>query len=32
MMLVDLRRFIEEHCIVGLSFVERGGALAHKHF
>jgi hypothetical protein len=26
-MLVDSRRFIEENCIVGLSYVERGGVL-----
>ena len=31
-LLVNLRRFIEEHCIAGLSSMERGGALTHKHF
>ena len=30
-LLVSLRRFIEEECIVGLCFVERGGALMHTH-
>lgn len=30
--LVSLGRFVEGHCIVGLCFVERGGALTHKHF
>jgi hypothetical protein len=30
--LVGLRRFVEGHCIFGLCFVERGGALTHKHF
>ena len=30
--LVNLRRFVEEHSIVGLCSVERGGALTHKHF
>lgn len=29
---VNLRKFIEGQCIVGLCFVERGGALMHKHF
>lgn len=31
-MLVNLRRFIEEHCIVRLCSIEREGALTHKHF
>ena len=31
-LLVSLRRFIEDHCIVGFYVVERGGALTHKHF
>lgn len=31
-LLVNLRRFIEEHYIASLCFVERGGALTHKHF
>jgi hypothetical protein len=31
-LLVNLRRFIEENCSVGLCLVERGGALTHKHF
>ena len=28
---VNLKRFIEEHCIVGLCSME-GGGLTHKHF
>ena len=31
-LLVNLRRFIEDHCFAGLCSVERGGALTHKHF
>ena len=31
-LLDSLRRFIEDHCIVGFCVVERGGALTHKHF
>lgn len=31
-LLTNLRRLIEDHCIVGLWFVERGGAFANKHF
>ena len=31
-LLVNLRRFIEDHCIVRSCAVERGGALTHKHF
>lgn len=31
-LLLNLRRFIEEHCIAGLCVVKRGGALSHKHF
>lgn len=31
-LLVGLRRFIEEHCVVRLYLVERGGASNHKHF
>lgn len=30
-LLMSLRRFIEEKCIVGLCFVERGGTLMHTH-
>ena len=31
-LLVKLRRFIEEECLVGLYSVELGGALTHNHF
>ena len=31
-LLENLRKFIEGECIVGLCFVERGGALTHKQF
>lgn len=31
-LLMNLRRLIEDHCIARLCFVERGGALTHKHF
>lgn len=30
--LVNLRRFIKDDCVARLCTVERGGALAHKHF
>lgn len=30
-LLISLRMFIEDHCIVGFCVVERGGALTHKH-
>ena len=29
--LVKMKRFIEEQCIVGLRSMERGGVLTHKH-
>ena len=29
---MGLRRFFEEHCVVGLSSVDKGDASAHKHF
>lgn len=29
---VNLRKFIEEECMVELCSVEQGGALTHKHF
>ena len=29
---VNLRRFVEEECMVGLCSVEQGGALMHNHF
>ena len=31
-LLVNLKRFVEEHCIEGLCSMERGGALTHEHF
>ena len=31
-LLVNLRSFFEEQCIASLRFLERGGALMHKHF
>jgi hypothetical protein len=31
-LLVRLREFVEEECMVGLCFVERGGALTHEQF
>ena len=31
-LLADLRKFIEEECIVGSCSIERGGALTHKQF
>lgn len=31
-LLVNLRKFIENECMVGLCYVEHGGALTHKHF
>lgn len=31
-LLVKLKRFIKEQCIIGLCFVERVGVLTHKHF
>ena len=31
-LLVNLRKFIEDKCMVGLCCVERDGALTHKHF
>jgi hypothetical protein len=31
-LLVYLRRFVEDNCIVDLCLVERGSALTQKHF